>query len=170
MKKSIIGFAIFIFSIFIILLTSCAMFDDYEKLCDEKIETIISAATDNEPEAIKSLFSKNTMNSNARFDEKVNEFIDFFEGTYQSYDRDGLYTKEDIDSNKVIQFHRISYDVFTTKYVYRIAFKWYSKDDYDKNNLGISSLYVTRLELNSNLDEAYWGDVSNRIGLFIEKQ
>ena len=31
MKKNIISFAIFIFSIFIISLTSCAMFDDYEK-------------------------------------------------------------------------------------------------------------------------------------------
>lgn len=169
MKKSIISFAIFFFSILIIPLTSCAMFDDYEKLCDEKIETIISAATDNEPEAIKSLFSKNTIASDEKFDEKLNEFIDFFEGTYQSYDSDGLYTSEDIDSNKVIKFHRISYDVFTTKYVYRIAFKWYSEDDYDNNNLGISSLYVTRLDLNSNLDEAYWGDVSNSIGLFIEK-
>lgn len=169
MKKSIISFAIFIFFILIISLTSCAMFDDYEKLCNEKIETIISAATDNEPESIKSLFSKNTIDSDEKFDEKVSEFIDFFEGTYQFYDSDGLYTSEDIDSNKVIKFHRISYDVFTTKYVYRIAFKWYSKDDYDNNNLGISSLYVTRLELNSNLDEAYWGDVSNSIGLFIEK-
>ena len=169
MKKSIISLAISIFSILIISLTSCVMFDDYEKLCDNKIETIISAATDNEPEAIKNLFSKNTLDSDEKFDEKVNEFIDFFEGTYQSYDSDGLYTSEDIDSNKVIKFHRISYNVFTTKYVYRIAFKWYSKDDYDKNNLGISSLYVTRLELDSNLDEAYWGDVSNSIGLFIEK-
>lgn len=169
MKKSIISFAIFIFFILIISLTSCAMFDDYEKLCNEKIEIIISAATDNEPESIKSLFSKNTIDSDEKFDEKVSEFIDFFEGTYQSYDSDGLYTSEDIDSNKVIKFHRISYDVFTTKYVYRIAFKWYSKYDYDNNNLGISSLYVTRLELNSNLDEAYWGDVSNSIGLFIEK-
>ena len=169
MKKNTISFAILIFSIFIISLTSCEIFDNYEKLCDEKIETIIYAATDNEPDVIKSLFSKNTIDSDTKFDERVNEFIDFFEGTYQSYDSDGLYTKEDIDSNKVIKFHRISYDVFTTKYVYRIAFKWYSKDDYDKNNLGISSLYVTRLELDSNLDEAYWGDVSNSIGLFIEK-
>ena len=77
MKKSIISFAIFFFSIFINSLTSCAMFDDYEKLCDEKIETIISAATDNEPDVIKSLFSKNTIDSDAKFDERVNEFIDF---------------------------------------------------------------------------------------------
>ena len=98
------------------------MFDDYEKLCDEKIETLISAATDNEPEAIKSLFSKNTMDSDEKFDEKVNEFINFFEGTYQSYDSDGLYTKEDIDSNKVVKFHRISYDVFTGAFLFLILF------------------------------------------------
>jgi hypothetical protein len=144
------------------------MIDNTEELCDKKLETIISSVQNNDAEAIKNLFSTNAINSDEAFDEKVNQFISFFEGEYQQYENDGLFSSEDINYGKYIEYHRIPYDVFTTKYVYRIAFKWYSKDDYDNNNLGISSLYVKRVDLNADLHEAYWGDVSNTLGLHIE--
>ena len=167
MKKSIICIVILIFSLLTISLTSC-MIDNTEELCNKKLETIISSLENNDAEAIKNLFSTNAINSDEAFDEKVNQFITFFEGEYQRYENDGLFSSEDINYGKYIEYHRIPYDVFTTKYVYRIAFKWYSKDDYDSNNLGISSLYVKRVDLNTDLHEAYWGDVSNTLGLHIE--
>ena len=167
MKKSIICIVILIFSLLTISLTSC-MIDNTEELCNKKLETIISSLENNDAEAIKNLFSTNAINSDEAFDEKVNQFITFFEGEYQRYENDGLFSSEDINYGKYIEYHRIPYDVFTTKYVYRIAFKWYSKDDYDSNNLGISSLYVKRVDLNTDLHEVYWGDVSNTLGLHIE--
>lgn len=167
MKKSIICIVILIFSLLTISLTSC-MIDNTEELCNKKLETIISSLENNDAEAIKNLFSTNAINSDEAFDEKVNQFIAFFEGEYQSYEDDGVFTHEDVDYGKYIVYHEIPYNVFTTKYVYRIAFKWYSKDDYDRNNLGISSLYVKRVDLNSNLDYSYLGDISNTLGLHIE--
>lgn len=138
------------------LFSSCA---GASKTSDCIIEKVFAAIEAEDEEALKELFSENTVTADPDFDEKIHQLIEFIDGELVQYDdwggpgEDAEYNAEHTWLSKQHLF-----DVVTTEQEYRFAIKEYTIDSANPDNVGIYSLYVIQTEDDSYIEYAYGGD------------
>lgn len=132
----------------------------------EIIVKLFSAIESQDKELIYDLFSKNAINSDCEFDNKIDELIDFVSGELVTYDDWGG-PGEDAEHNAeyTLVSKQYSYDVATTEGKYRLAIKEYTIDTANPDNIGICSLYVIKAEDDPYTEYAYGGDGNWTIGI-----
>lgn len=135
---------------------------------DLLFEELIKALEANNAEALTPWFSVSTRNIAENFDESVEALISFYDGNIVSYRRFGPGTYAGREGGEEIKEIEASYDITTTSDIYRIAIKFCTIDTKIPDNIGVTSLYITKAE-NSDLNFAYWGNYEKNVGIRIEQ-
>lgn len=158
-------FFIILTVLFSSLFSSCA---GASKTSDCIIEKVFAAIKAEDEEALKELFSENTVTADPDFDEKIHQLIEFIDGELVSYDDWGGGSENGgFNEDRTWRWKEISYNVVTTKETYCFAIKEYTIDSVDPDNLGINSLYVIKSADNPHYPEyAYWGDGDFMQGIY----
>ncbi len=144
--------------------------DNDQRTAEEKVEEVLNAIQSKNNDMLTSLFSEVSLNKAATFDESVQELFDYFEGTVESYDEDGIGTFADTtkEIHRIVQIMESSCDVETTECKYRFAIQYVTKDTANRRNLGLHSLYIIKVQDDDTYPEyAYWGDGEFTPGIHI---
>lgn len=156
------------------ILCSCSlggnavMTDNDQRIANEKFEEILEVIQSENKERLRTLFSKESLKEAKAFDASVNELFDYFNGKVKLYDDWGGPFVETIQEDDcILQMMESTYDVETTECEYRFAIRYIIRDTTNINNVGIQSLYIIKLEDDSNPQYAYWGDGKNTPGINI---
>ena len=170
--------SVFLFAFILVLFSSsCSLrgphlmerlFDTDTEVANRNFEQVIKAVQNRDTDSLKTLFSKNAVESSENFEKDAIALFDFFQGEMVSYDDwGGGGADASRDQTGEWKFILSTYDVETDKAQYRFAIKQFTKDTTDPDNIGIDSLYVIRAE-NSNLQYAYWGEHKWKPGITVE--
>ena len=167
MKKC---FVILIFVLFINLtLSSCkSFFEGDDKLANRKMEEILNVIQPGKEKELKALFSADiAMNLN----EGVEELMNYYKGSYQNFERvGGPNVSDSFSYGKGKKTINTSFLVSTNIEQYCVYFKWCIEDDFDKQNIGVRSLYIIRSLDNPHFQKfVYWGDGSGSEGIYVGK-
>ena len=169
--------------VIILLLTSCSfggsdMRKDFFAMNDNKVanecfEKIIEAIQNQDSTSLKSLFSDKALKEAQNMDETINELFNYFQGKMISYnDWGGPGVNAGMNDDGTGRYWKklnSTYDVKTSKDEYRFAMEFISMDTADADNVGIRSLYVIRLENDTDSQFAYRGDGKDTPGININK-
>jgi hypothetical protein len=167
MKKNAMIFVLAIFSIVnLFLVTACGVKED-AAIAKENVELLIGKIIGKDNEAVKTLFANNKVKNIEGFDESIDSLMAYYEGDYVSYINQGLMTGADKDNGVSHKYYQMSCDITTTIRVYRMALKWYVKDTADAGNAGIWSLYIIKMEDDTEPEFAYVGDGEWKNGIHI---
>ena len=115
---------------------------------------------------MKALFSKSAIADAKNFDDSIKSLFDYYEGNVISYDDKSALgvgeTREDGHRQK--EFNS-TYDVKTSERTYRFAIQDVTIDTANPDNVGIRSLYVIKMEDDTDPLFAYRGDGKNTPGI-----
>ncbi len=151
------------------MLSACGLiYDNDHELADEKMEEILHAIQSGNKENVKALFAPAIT---ADLDKGFEEFQKYYRGNYQALERvGGPGTSESADHGRVRKTMHTSYLLTTDIEQYCISFKWCCRDDFDKQNIGVRSIYIIRSTDCPHFQEyVYWGDGSGAEGIFVNK-
>ena len=143
-------------------------------IANERFEKVIEAIQNKDGDSLKALFSDKVLKETENLDETISELFNYFQGEMLSYNDwsaigvDGGRNSEGIGRDW--KRMRSTYDVKTSQDEYRFAMELITMDSADANNVGIRSLYVIRLEDDSNPKFAYRGDGKYTPGININKK
>lgn len=143
-------------------------YDSEEKIARNNIEKLAKCLSDGDSAGVKKLFAVNKVAEAEKFDESLNELLDYYGGEYVSYKGTSGSTG-DYYYGRTIKILHMSYDVTTTECVYRFGMDWRIEDDYDKDNIGIWFLYVIKYDDDPFKTYAYWGDGDDTVGINVGK-
>ena len=165
------------FCIFTLIINLCACSADGKNMfktksdqdiANEKLDKVLQALENNDPEALKKLFSVNAINSSDSFESDLQLLIDYFDGKTIFYNNQCALnvsrTREDDFEKKAISS---TYDVETDKQIYRIAIQDVITNTLDQNDVGINSLYIIIKSDDTDHNYAYRGDGKNTPGINI---
>lgn len=170
--KRFISLVLILFTLF--ALTSCSV-GDY-LLSDESravitLEVIAHAVNDNDAESLAYLFSSNVLTDNSDLLDTSKEFIEFVGGeiiTYSDPADNGISSSQEFEYGKMRKEIQYSVTVETTSGRYHIAILECVIDDFDEENVGVTSIYIINAE-NWQSDYVYRGDGHWTPGINIEK-
>ena len=165
----------------IILLTSCSLGDlgmrkDFftandQKIANERFEKIIESIQNQDSTALKSLFSDKALKEAQNIDETINELFDYYQGEMLSYDDwAGPITSAKKNYSHYLKRLDATYDVETSQDKYRFAMIYISTDTEDPDNVGVLSLYIIKLEDDTDPQYSYRGDDKDTPGININKK
>ena len=130
-----------------------------EKDINAKFEKIIIAINENDMDAIKAFFSKNTLDEDDSLDENIEKLFTFIQGTIDSWEkRVGSSTSDSKDRGHRKREFSVSYDVNTGEQQYYFSLDYCSIDTKQPENVGLYLLLVVK-----NEDEEKIWDVDNKI-------
>lgn len=154
-----------------IFLSSCSLgglgmdkkgsfFQDDRANANNSFERVLNTIQNKDATALKSLFSQKAVTESEDFDKLAEEFFDYFEGEFISYDDwgggvAGSGLREDSKEWYTIQ---PTYDVKTSEQEYRFAFIEYTVNEFEPDKVGIWSLYIIKKEDDVDQECAYRGD------------
>ncbi len=161
-------------SFIVLYLASCSV-GDY-LLSDESravvtLEVIVHAVNDNDAEALAYLFSNNVLTEKSDFLDTSKVFIEFVGGeiiTYSEPADNGISSSEEFEYGKMRKEIQHSVTIETTSGRYHIAILECVIDDFDEENVGVTSIYIINAE-NWQNDYVYRGDGNWTPGINIEK-
>ncbi len=161
-------------SYIVLYLASCSV-GDY-LLSDESravvtLEVIVHAVNDNDAEALAYLFSNNVLTEKSDFLDTSKDFIEFVGGeiiTYSEPADNGISSSEEFEYGKMRKEIQHSVTIETTSGRYHIAILECVIDDFDEENVGVTSIYIINAE-NWQNDSVYRGDGNWTPGINIEK-
>ena len=165
---------ILIIAISFIMLVSCSVVG--YPLSDESravvtLEVIVHAVNDNDAEALAYLFSYNVLTEKSDLLDTSKDFIEFVGGeiiTYSEPADNGISSYEEFEYGKIRKEIQYSVTVETTVGKYHIAILECVADDFDEENIGVTSIYIIKAE-NWQKDVVYRGDGNWTPGINIEK-
>lgn len=134
---------------------------------DHMFSELIQTIEDKNTSTFKTLFSPCIIETQENFNDNISSLFDFYDGEMISFKRYGPGSNSFKEGNIYSKEIFASYDVITTKGMYRISILFCTVDTQTPGNVGILSLYIIRAE-NSDTDHAYWGDDSWSPGINIE--
>jgi len=147
----------------LLLLSSCGlninMFREPVALANKTYNRLIHAIKRQDDNAIKKLFSKTVKGELVNFEEQTKDFISFIQGDFVSSSLDYYCVGLDglSESGKAKRAINFTFQCETSEQKYCFAVKEYVIDEFDSNNVGISSLFV--IKENEWKEEArYLGD------------
>lgn len=171
MKKEAVMFLILVIAM---LLISCSLgentmlIDKDHRIAHKQIEELLEAIQSKNKEKLISLFSENCLIKVQVLDESVEELFDYYEGCYESYDDGaGPFVETTKENDEIYQIMESSFEVKTTKCDYRFAIQYVTQDSTNADNVGIQSMYVIKMQDDTHLEYAYWGDGKNTPGINI---
>jgi len=136
------------------------------------MDKVLEAIKNKDNVELKALFSQKAIAQAEEFGQSIDDLIDYFQGDFVSYNDwggpgsfDGLN-----DDGTGRNWKRIdsTYDVETSEQKYRFAIQEFVQDIADKNNVGVWSLYIIKME-DTDSQFAYWGDGKNTPGINFNK-
>ena len=171
MKRIILLF----FTLLMLLALSSCFVIDYP-LSDESravvtLEVIVHAVNDNDAEALAYLFSYNVLTEKSDLLDTSKDFIEFVGGeiiTYSEPADNGISSYEEFEYGKMRKEIQHSVTIETTLGRYYIAILECVIDDFDEENVGVTSIYIIKAE-NWQNDHVYRGDGNWTPGINIEK-
>ncbi len=133
-----------------------------------KMNEVLDSIENNDNESLKKLFSKKAITQLNDIDQSIYSLFDYFQGDFVSYDDwagSGGETTWDNGYKQEIIYS--SFDVKTSTNEYRFAFKIVTVDTADKDNVGIHSLYIIKMEDDIDPELGYVGDNKYTAGIHI---
>lgn len=154
-----------------ILLSGCKLFgeslSDHE-ISDRNMDSLIRCLEEKDREGLKKLCASAQMEQSSTYesdiDEQIEELCKYYKGTYISDSTSGgIGSGESYEYGKSIKHIEMLYDIHTTTANYHVGIQWYTKDDYDENNVGIWSLFIE-----SYINDSEWTTIEEwEIGIHI---
>ncbi|MBQ3229233.1 MAG: DUF5104 domain-containing protein [Clostridia bacterium] len=171
MKRIIL---LFFTLLMLLALSSCSVID--YPLSDESravvtLEVTVHAVNDNDAEALAYLFSYNVLTEKSDLLDTSKDFIEFVGGeiiTYSEPADNGISSYEEFEYGKMRKEIQYSVTVETTAGKFHIAILECVTDDFDEENVGVTSIYIINAE-NWQNDYVYRGDGNWTPGINIEK-
>lgn len=167
MKRTFVGLILLLFSVFTSgCFTTAFLWSDGE-IANDQLNQILESLESGDKETLRELFAPNAVDQQGNFDKNLDELFGYFQGKDSSYEEGPLgadKTREDGYLRKVID---TACDVTTSADTYRIAISYVETDDLDADNEGIWSLYIIRMDDDTEPDYTYWGDGKNTPGIHI---
>lgn len=166
--------AVFMLNLVMLLSASCSrgariarsMYNDREA-ANAVFDQLLAALESRDEAAVRALFSK-TATADGQFEVNLAALMEFYQGELVSYDDWGGPTvSEGRDSTREYKCLEPTYDVVTSEQEYRFAFRVYTKDTGNPDNVGIYCLYVIKAEEDPS-ESAYWGADNDALGIVIE--
>ena len=170
MKRRITSLAVIILSVVcMVFATSCFGFfiDTDGNDAEDNFVKLLDSLQSGDHSKIKALFAPNKIADIEDFDEDIEDLLGYYKGEYLSYKSGGLGTFQDKHYDYVTKYYNMSYDVTTTEDVYRFGIIWYVEYTVDKDNVGIWSLSIIRLDDDTDPKASYRGDGSQTPGINI---
>ena len=155
-----------------LLLVSLLFSSLFLKFCDRQpeyeilVNNLVAYLDDRNNEEIKKLFSKTAIDNTIEIDNQITRFVDFYEGKFSKTHLLGNSESGSYDYGKILKKFTIQYSFETTtaKYFYYIF--WIYQDDSNKNNIGISYIYVQKVD-DFNFTPDY-SIITSDYGIFIK--
>ncbi|HMM00788.1 MAG TPA: DUF5104 domain-containing protein [Bacilli bacterium] len=170
MKHKLVSFIYIVFTLVSsISLVGCFSVDNDEEIAQVNLERLITALDSENALNIRELFAPNVLENIEDFDTQIQNLIDYYVGSYESYEDSGPVTNIDKNGDRVIKWQDMSNDIITIDNIYRISIRWYVKDSNDIDNVGIWSLYIIKFSDDRNPNYSYWGDGMWTNGINIAK-
>lgn len=179
MRKRLIIISSFIT---VLLLSSCSLgkqilgrySHDDQGDANAKMDKVLEAIKNKDKDALKALFSKKAIAEVENFDQSIIELFDFFQGDFISYnDWSAVGVEEGMNDDGTGRHWKCmdsTYDVETSKQKYRFAIQDFTIDTADPDNVGIYSLYIIKMEDDTDQNFAYRGDGKYTPGINFNKK
>ncbi len=145
------------------------IYDSDQEIANKRFDKALKAIRNKDKESLKSMFSKESIAvCSEGFNESIDRLFDYFQGDVKPYDDQcPLYVDTSREKDQVIKNIYSTYDVMTDKQTYRIAIQDCVIDETNSANVGIWSLYIIKMEDDTDPSFAYWGDGKNTPGINI---
>ena len=186
MRKKLI--LITLFSFIIVIFTSCSLVgsqlnssslggsnlwdrfnDNDQKISDKKMEQILDAIINRDKSTMEKLFSKKSIAEVKDLDGSISKLFDYFQGNFISYNDWNAVNADgginDPGTGRSWKCLYSTFDVKTTKITYRFAIKEFIQDTANSDNVGICSLYIIKMEDDTDKQFAYRGDGKDTPGI-----
>ena len=125
--------------------------DSFEKIC--------KAVKSKDKVAMQKMFSKNAIGKSENFNTEMDDLFGFFQGQVLSYnDWGGPGTEETTDDGRDWKYIVSTYDVKTGVQDYRFAIRECVEDTGYPDNVGLWSIYIIKLQDDTDPKFAYRGD------------
>ncbi|MBQ4585482.1 MAG: DUF5104 domain-containing protein [Clostridia bacterium] len=135
---------------------------------NSRFENLLDKLESKDFEEVKALFAESAKQTED-FDEKLSILINYYKGESYNYDDHGTgpSTSETIKSGrKRVDFIK-SYDIYTTEETYRMFLVDIVRNDFDKSEVGIKSLYIIKYKNDTAQEYIYRGDGKETPGIHI---
>ena len=136
-----------------------------------KMDKVLEAIKNKDKGSLKKMFSIKAISEAKDFDQSIIDLFDYFLGDFISYnDWGGPGVHEGINDDGTSRNWKSidsSYDVKTSKQIYRFAIQEYTQDTANSDNVGIQSLYIIKMEDDTDPQFGYRGDNKNTPGISI---
>ena len=150
MKKTLIKLTIVLSNI--LLLSSCFIYLKEDREGMKKVnDNVVNSCFSRNQDDIKNFFAPNIVEQVINFDEQVNNLCDYLKGDYKSYNyKYPSSEKNSYDNGKKQTYVMFpAFKVESTETNYYFIFYYCSRDDEDKNNVGVWNLLIEE-SLNEN--------------------
>ena len=137
------------------------------ELADAFFQTMAGFVEHGDRDALRELFSTNTVASCGDIESLIVELVDFYQGEMISWERYGPMSHTAREGDAYYKEICASYDITTSADTYRLAFKLCIVDTEAPENLGLHAVYIIKAE-DSDPQLAYWGDGEWKSGVVIE--
>lgn len=128
-------------------------------ICDEQMESFLNALEAQDTKSMIALFAQNALIEAENMAETVDLLYSYYQGNYYSYDNWGATNSEKIMENGYLRIEYYgTYDVTTNMGTYRFVFHYVAEDSFDEGNVGLNSIYVIKMEDDTDMQYAYRGD------------
>ncbi len=166
---------IVIISIIILSLILCSCYNGFgefyksdQEIANERLDLLLTALKNKDKDTLRSLFSKKAINYDEDFENSIDVLLEYFHGETFEHDYDSpLNVEMERDHDLVKKIIYSSYDVKTETQTYRIAIQDIITNTYEKNNVGIYSLYIIIASEDADLQYTYRGDGKDTPGINI---
>jgi len=178
MKKRIV-FGLIICLTTTLLLSSCSFGesdlwsrfnDNDQEIAASRLEKVLEAIKNEDTDGLKAMFSKNAIAQAENIDQSITDLFNYYQGDFVSY-YDWLPGAQgginDDGSGRNWKELESTYDVKTSSGEYRIAIYEFVQDTADKDNVGVWSLYIIKMEDDIDPKLAYVGDGKDTPGISI---
>lgn len=143
-----------------------------EERINEQFYIILDAMESKDKEKLKSVFAPAIIQAHPDLDERIDELFLFYDPPqyarpveWGGCSEEGKYESE---SRFVHYEASATYDLITTKEAYRLALTMCTEDTATPDNIGITSIYITKTERIGDLYCAYWGGGNDAPGIHIK--
>ena len=150
----------------VMLLSSCyggsrmRIFDDSGMRADARLEQLLEILVNKDDAALKSMFSTQTLEMAANFDDSVEYLFELFQGDVVSWEQVGRASDARMRDGKRSVQVRARFAVITDKDEYEFYLIDYLEDTINPDNVGLFVLQVVRTEDRETQMTGYWTDLS----------
>ena len=138
-----------------------------KELADEMIENIIDCAEKEDAKALTELFSQYAKNSILNLDKEAEEFINYFQGSYKSWNGNASSHEKSEYGQIIWRELKGHYSVITDEAQYEIAYIYIPFDKEKPDKEGLTSIEITTEEIFSK-DEFLWS-LDKKPGIYVTK-